>query len=217
MVPLVVASFKAIDAARGQFGELMIAGKKIVIGALIPADFASLYGWFNDVAAVRLDGNFRPVNLANHLQWCQNLGNDPTKVMFAVRKCADPAIVGYLNISSINGLHRSADIGIRIGEEKNRNQGFGKEALRLGLDYCWKHLNLERVSLTVFSKNARAIHVYRTVGFKKEGTLRRYCFVDGEWIDTVIMAAFRPSPRQTRKSTVGTSHDATGQNAMTAL
>jgi len=204
-----------MNAARGLLGEYMIAGKKIVIGALVPTDFVPLYGWFNDVAAVRLDGIFRPVNLASHLQWCQNIGNDPTKVMFAIRRCGDAAIIGYLNISSINGVHRSADIGIRIGEEENRNQGFGKEALRLGLDYCWKHLNLERVALTVFSKNARAIHVYRAAGFKKEGTLRRYCFVDGEWIDTVIMAAFRPSPRKIRKSAAGAVHAAAGQDAMT--
>jgi len=178
----------------------MIAGQKIILGALAPADFAPLYNWLNDVEAARLDFSYRPIDLATHLQWCQNISNDPSKVVFAIRRCGDPAIIGYVKISNINGVHRSADIGIRIGNESNRNQGFGTEAIRLAVDYCWKYLNLERVSLLVFSANARAIGVYRTVGFKKEGLLRRYCFIDGEWIDAVIMAIFRPTRRQIRRA-----------------
>src|SRR5579872_3882013 len=165
----------------------MIAGQKVILGALAPADYAPLYTWFNDVEAARLDFSYRPIDLATHLQWCQNVGNDPSKVVFAIRRLGDPAIIGYVKISNINSVHRSADIGIRIGEESNRNRGFGTEAVSLAVDYCWKYLNLERLSLIVFSGNARAISAYRTVGFKKEGLLHRYCFIDGEWVDAVIM------------------------------
>jgi RimJ/RimL family protein N-acetyltransferase len=76
--------------------------------------------------------------------------------------------------------------------EANRGQGYGKEATALALAYCWNRLNLNRVQLVVFGHNARAARVYAAAGFEREGLLRRAAFVDGEWIDLVIMAVLRP-------------------------
>lgn len=180
----------------------MIAGSKIILGALMPADYVPLFNWFNDVEAARMDTNFRPVDMASHLHWCQNISSDSTKVIFAIRRIADPVIIGFLKISNINAVHRTADMGIRIGEESNRNKGFGTEAMRLGLEYCWNYLNLQRITLIVFSKNVRALSVYRSLGFKKEGLLRRYIFTDGAWVDAVVMAAFRPSQRKPQKAQI---------------
>lgn len=165
----------------------------------MPADFAPLFCWANDVAAARLDLAYRPVDMKTHLQWCENLGQDPTRVIFAIRQTGGPAIIGYVQISAINSVHRSADIGIRIGEERNRGQGFGQEALRLALDYCWDYLNLNRLQLVAFKHNARAIRAYAAVGFRREGRLRKAVFIDGEWIDLVVMGVLRPA-RRTRRA-----------------
>lgn len=166
----------------------------------MPADFAPLFCWANDVAAARLDLAYRPVDMKTHLQWCENLGQDPTRVIFAIRQTGGPAIIGYVQISAINSVHRSAEIGIRIGEECNRGQGFGQEALRLALDYCWDHLNLNRLQLVAFKHNVRAIRAYAAVGFRREGRLRKAVFIDGEWVDLVVMGSLRP-PRRTRRAT----------------
>ena len=52
-------------------------------------------------------------------------------------------------------------------------------------------MNLERLGLIVFSHNTRAIRAYKAAGFRKEGLLKRLLFVDGQWVDVAIMAAFR--------------------------
>ena len=166
----------------------------------MPADFAPLFCWANDVAAARLDLAYRPVDMKTHLQWCENLGQDPTRVIFAIRQTGAPTIIGYVQIAAINSVHRSAEIGIRIGEESNRGQGFGQEALRLALDYCWDHLNLNRLQLVAFKHNVRAIRAYAAVGFRREGRLRKAVFIDGEWVDLVVMGSLRP-PRRTRRAT----------------
>lgn len=177
----------------------MLIGTKVTVGSFVPDDYAAMYGWANDVAAARLDGAFRPVNLTDVVRQCETAGKDPLRVMLAIRRRAEPRIIGYLHIQNINAVHRSADIGIRIGEEQHRGQGFGTEALTIGLNYCWYHLNLERVGLIVFRNNARAINAYKAAGFKKEGLLKRLLFVDGAWVDVVLMAVFRPSrPRHRR-------------------
>jgi [ribosomal protein S5]-alanine N-acetyltransferase len=181
----------------------MFIGTKVTIGAFVPDDYAAMYCWSNDIVAARLDGAFRPVNLKDVVNWCESAGRDSTRIMLAIRQRGDPKIIGYFHIQNINAVHRSADIGIRIGEERFRGQGYGKEALAIGLNYCWNHLNLERVGLFVFRHNERAINAYKAVGFKREGLLRRLFFVDGAWVDVVIMAAFRPRHKRAARSGAG--------------
>jgi [ribosomal protein S5]-alanine N-acetyltransferase len=175
----------------------MFLGPRITLGAFVPDDYGAMYCWANDIAAARLDGAFRPANLRDVIASCE-VGNDASRVMLAIRQRTDPKIIGYINIHNVSAVHRSADLGMRIGDERNRGQGFGKEALAMTLNYCWNHLNLERVGLVVFRHNARAIAAYAACGFKKEGTLKRFLFVDGARVDLVLMAAFRPARKRTR-------------------
>ncbi len=178
----------------------MLLSNRITLGPLVPEDFGPLFCWANDVAAARLDFAYRPVDMMAQRQWWDGLGKDTTKVVFAIRKTTEPAIIGYVQITGINAVHRCAELGIRIGQEQNRGQGYGTEALRLAVEFCWNHLNLNRAQLVVFKHNHRAIAAYKTVGFRKEGVLRKAAFIGGEWVDLVLMAALRPAkirrPRQ---------------------
>ncbi len=178
----------------------MLMASRITIGPFVPEDFAPVFCWLNDVAAARLDLAYRPVDMMTHQQWWQGLGKDLTKVVFAIRKTSEPTIIGYVQITGINSVHRSAEIGIRIGEEKNRGQGYGKEALRLAVEFCWNHLNLNRVQLIVFKHNDRAVRAYKAVGFRKEGLSRKAAFIGGDWVDVILMAALRPAQKRRRRS-----------------
>lgn len=177
----------------------MFIGAKVTVGSFVPDDYGAIYCWANDVTAARLDGAFRPVNLKDVVNWCESAGKDSSRVMLAIRQHTDPKIIGYLHIQNINAVHQSADIGIRIGEEKHRGQGYGKEALAIGLNYCWNHLNLQRIGLIVFRHNTRAINLYKAAGFRREGLLKKLFFIDGAWVDVIIMAAFRPTKKCTHK------------------
>jgi RimJ/RimL family protein N-acetyltransferase len=176
----------------------MLVGTKISIGPFVPDDCVAMYCWANDIAAARLNGAFRPVNLVDVVREFEVVGKDPSRVSFAIRLRTSTTIIGYVHIHNISGVHRSADIGIRIGEEKNRGQGYGKEALMLALDYCWRHLNLNRVGLIVFRNNPRAVSVYKAAGFRTEGCFRKLFFIDGAWVDVLAMAAFRPTRKRAR-------------------
>jgi RimJ/RimL family protein N-acetyltransferase len=174
----------------------MLIGNRVTLGPVFPEDFGALFCWANDVAAARLDLAYRPIDLIAHKQWCESIGSDPSKVVFAIRKINETPILGYVQIMNINGIHRSADLGIRIGAEKNRGQGYGKDALMLALEYCWRSLNLNRVQLIVFKHNERAVRAYQAIGFKREGLLRKAAFIDGQWVDLIVMASLRPRGRR---------------------
>ncbi len=169
----------------------MIAGKLVSLTGIIPEDHAHLFRWANDVDAARLNGPYRPADWSSHKDWCDNIGRDASKVVFAIRKTGLPGIIGYVQIVNIHSVNRSADIGMRIGDAGNRGQGYGSEALRLTVDYCWSHLNLQRLGLAVFDGNKPAVAVYETAGFEREGLLKRAVYADGQWIDVILMAKLR--------------------------
>jgi len=50
------------------------------------------------------------------------------------------------------------------------------------------------VALTVLANNPWALHVYEKAGFEVEGRLRRATYVDGAFIDVMVMAALRSGP-----------------------
>jgi RimJ/RimL family protein N-acetyltransferase len=173
----------------------MINGEKITLGPLKPSDFDSLFRWSNNPEIARMNESLRPQDWpSQHERW-MNSGKDPSKVIFAIRPREQPGIIGFLQIGNIDAIHHTALIGLTIGEIVNRRQGFGTEAMRLAIDYCWNHLNLSRLSLTVFQHNEAGLRLYQRTGFKKEGVLRRALFIDGRWIDVVIMAALHPKRR----------------------
>ena len=68
------------------------------------------------------------------------------------------------------------------------------------MDFCWNHLNLNRVQLVVFKHNSRAIGAYSAAGFRKEGRLKKAAFIDGDWVDLILMAMCRPARKADRRS-----------------
>lgn len=160
----------------------------VTIGPLLPEDMGPLFLWLNDVDAARLDLAYRPTDWMAFKAWLDELARTQAQLLFAIRKVFEPQIVGFVVFKNIQLVHRSADIGVRIGAEPERGKGYGTRALQLAVNYAFNHLNLHRLSLTVFAHNARAITAYRRAGFREEGRLKDAAFIDGEWVDVIPMA-----------------------------
>jgi RimJ/RimL family protein N-acetyltransferase len=112
----------------------MIKGQSVFLGPLLPADFPALFRWADDVQAARLNEAYRPAIWKNQEEFWFNAGRDPSKVTFAIRRIDNPAIIGYVQIAAIDAVHRSALIGIRIGEEADRLLLGSSQSQSVGLD-----------------------------------------------------------------------------------
>ncbi|WP_084219624.1 GNAT family N-acetyltransferase [Jeotgalibacillus soli] len=76
---------------------------------------------------------------------------------------------------------------IGLFHEAYFNKGYGTEALKL-LDYGFGMLNLHRIELDVYNHNDRGMHVYKKIGFKQEGILRVYLFINHRYYDLIMMS-----------------------------
>ena len=72
-----------------------------------------------------------------------------------------------------------------------QNRGLGKDALGTVLHYLFREMNLNRVWLITHASNLKAIGLYLSLGFIKEGLLRQVHFRNGSYQDAVIMAVLR--------------------------
>ena len=196
-----------MNAPLSPLSAVSLHDSQITLGPFMPEDAASLFLWLNDIDAANLDLAFRPIDWNAFQTWLADIGRNSSRVMFAIRKVSQPLILGYLALTNIHSVHRSAEFGIRIGAAAERGKGYGQAAVALALKYAWQNLNLHRVQLNVLASNARAIGSYRAAGFEEEGRLTHAAFIDGQWVDVIIMAALRPGVLETAvQAPVATEH-----------
>lgn len=97
--------------------------------------------------------------------------------------------VGYVIITGFSDENRAIYIKRIAIEEKNR--GYGKEALKLITKWVFEQTNTHRLWLDVIQTNMRAIHVYKSVGFTYEGTLRDCTIKNGSFISLSVMSMLK--------------------------
>ena len=110
---------------------------------------------------------------------------------FAVRLLENNELLGNIGFNSIGEIHRTAEIGIMLGNPKYQRKGYGMEALNLLLDYGFSFLNLRNIYLKVFEYNDAAYNLYKKAGFKEVGRLRKAVEIMGKTYDEIIMDMLR--------------------------
>ncbi len=80
-------------------------------------------------------------------------------------------------------------LGILIKKEF-RGLGIGKRLMQLAIEEARKKLKIEIVVLTLFSVNKIAHHLYRKLGFKEFGVLRKGLKRKGKYFDEIYMVKY---------------------------
>lgn len=88
-------------------------------------------------------------------------------------------------------MRHSAGFGIMVHRDW-QGRGVGRALMEAALDVADNWLMLTRVELTVFTDNARAIGLYKSLGFEIEGTKRMGAIRNGAYADEYYMARLRP-------------------------
>ena len=165
---------------------LMLKHGNIILRALRNSDKDFLYKSINSPELVRYNAPYAPIHELNHEEWFQQILKDPRKRLFMIE--TEDHLVGTIQLFDINLVHRNAELSIRIVDAKDRGKGIGNKAVFLLTEHAFKDLGLKRVWLRVFNNNSPAIKSYEKAGFTKEGVLRKTAFIDGQFLDMVVMA-----------------------------
>lgn len=162
-----------------------IVGKNLYLSPMNVEDAETYVKWLNDFNVTDgLGSSCRVTSLETEKEW---LSKNTGDYQFAIVKLENDQLIGNCGFHQIDHIRRCAEVGIFIGDEENRSRGYGKEALRLLIDYGFQYINLNNIMLKVYAFNERAINCYKRIGFKEIGRRRQACFRQGKYYDQVMM------------------------------
>lgn len=169
-------------------------GKVVRLVALEGKHLDEIMKRWNDPEMRAFLGPYIPHSRIQQTEWMESVETRRKNMQaffFAIERIKDNAFLGTLSVHNIDWISRTARTGIVIHRKENWGKGFGSEAFGLLIEYCWKHLNLRRLELSVHTFNERAIRVYEKLGFRLIGTAHGLVYINGKHVDTHHMELIR--------------------------
>jgi [ribosomal protein S5]-alanine N-acetyltransferase len=109
-----------------------------------------------------------------------------TSVPFAIR--VDGRLAGQVTIDNIvRGAMRSGHLGYWI-DRAVAGRGMASLAVALVCDHAFGSVGLHRLQADIRPENLPSQRLVERLGFRREGLLRRYLDIDGDWRDHVSYA-----------------------------
>src|SRR5579871_2992920 len=145
----------------------MLKGQRVLLRARTREDLARQCAFNNDLELEIMGGGDPPepqslARLEAHFEEGLRQG-ERDGPSFAIE--AGGAFIGTCGLFHFDPVACTCELGIGIGDPDYRGRGYGREALRLLLDYAFRLRNMYKVSLTVSGDNERAIRAYRACSF----------------------------------------------------
>ena len=163
-----------------------LLGDRIYLSPRSIEDAEKFTEWMNDFEVTDYTGRSGQIlSLQGEKNYLE--GNSNPEATFSIITLDDDKLIGTVGLERIDHLHRTATLGIFIGDKDYLSKGYGTEAIRLLLDYGFNYMNLHSVKLHLLSFNERALKCYKKCGFKETGRIRENRFINGNYYDTISM------------------------------
>ena len=159
---------------------MFLQGPRVNLRAPEREHIPSLVRWLNQPEVYENIMRIRPLGAIEEEEFLANAHKRPEDLMFVI-SLNGGAPIGCCGMHKIHAANRSAELGIIVGEREYWNRGFGGEAMNLLCRYGFQILNLNRLGLSVYEYNRRAIRCYEKVGFRQEGVVREGRFWEGRY------------------------------------
>jgi len=146
-----------------------LSGEKVNLRALREDDLSRRAQWMNDPETVRLYSGVYPVraySLIDAERWREALEVDRWAIVWAF-EAKDGRHIGDVDLHGIDRKDLTAKLTILLGDKEYWSQGYGTDTIMTLLDYAFRELCFDNISLRVFTFNKRAIACYKKCGFEK--------------------------------------------------
>ncbi len=104
-------------------------------------------------------------------------------------------LAGAIGLHYVDRRHRRTEIGYWLAEPL-QGRGIMTRACRAVVDHAFGPLGLHRVEIRCATGNHRSRAIPRRLGFREEGVLRQWAWVDGRFHDMVIYGLLAPEWRR---------------------
>jgi ribosomal-protein-alanine N-acetyltransferase len=107
----------------------------------------------------------------------------------------DQVLLGGITVGYIRrGAAQCCMVGYWMGE-RHAGKGHMFSGLKMVIPYIFSSLQLHRIEAACIPDNARSIRLLEKAGFQREGYLREYLKINGEWRDHLMYSLLAADTR----------------------
>jgi diamine N-acetyltransferase len=162
---------------------ITLKGQNIYLRALEPEDLEFIHTIENDESIWELSNTQTPYSKFLIKQYLDHAHKDIFEVKqlrLVISSFTDEAL-GMIDLFDFDFKNRRAGVGILVKEPEDRLKGFGKEALKLLIDYSFIHLDLHQLYCNISEENEASITLFLNQGFQKIGLKKEWNYVNGSY------------------------------------
>jgi len=171
---------------KGKFVNLVIVNEKIMARS-------GWYTWLNDQKITKFtkQGYF-PLTKKEEIKYYRENIKSKKRIQLGVVDHKRNTLIGMLSLYNINHIDGVCDISAIFNQNDKHitSMKFLEEAQTLLINHAFKKLNLRRIEASAYSKPIYELNK-KIFGFKCEGILKERDFVDGKFVDRMILALLR--------------------------
>jgi len=169
---------------------VIIAGEKVLLRPVLPADMEILKAWDDDPTIIELVGK---KFISSGDSAGESMRRPNTSLAYAITEASSKHLIGNLELEDICWRKRSAEMRICIGDKDYWGHGFGRDAISALINHVFGATRLEHIYLRVYRTNQRAISCYKSCGFRPEAVLRAGTRSREGHEDLLLMSLHKPA------------------------
>ena len=152
-----------------------IKGNKCILSDIRDKDAPHFVKWLRDPEVnEHIAMDFSHLTLQEEKKFFEDIRKSKNMLTFGVKDIKTKEVVGSISLKEIDLYNKRAVLGLAIANKKYWGMGIGTEATELLINFGFKIIGLNSISLIVHFKNKAAQKVYKKVGFKKAGVLKEH-------------------------------------------
>ena len=168
-----------------------LIGSRIYLRPATADDVANFHFWFNQCEPQTQTCRMQILRTAGEaVEAFKKKEKSTSNQHFAIVRKDNKTPVGHASFFDYNPLNRSAELGMLIDPDEQRN-GYASEALRLLTTYLFNQRGLNKVYAQCSADNEGIVKFLESLNFKRDATLRDHQFYNGEfhhcYIDSLLL------------------------------
>ena len=162
---------------------ITLKGKNIYLRALEPEDLEFIHAIENDESIWEISNTQTPYSKFLIKQYLEHAHKDifEVKQLRLVISNYENIALGMIDLFDFDFKNSRAGVGILVREPNDRKRGYGREALKLLIDYSFTHLGLHQLYCNISEENEVSVKLFVNHGFKKIGLKKDWNYVNGSY------------------------------------
>lgn len=120
------------------------------------------------------------------------LKSNPNQILFSI--FLKESFIGYGGLVHISHINKRAEISFLTIKDREHERFFVKDFIYFHnfiIKYAFNNILLNKLSVEVFSFRNKHIKLFKLMGFKTEGVLKREVKRNGRYHDSILLAKFK--------------------------